>query len=506
MTIYIKPYSTNTIKRIAAEVNGSYWLTDDYDDDIIPLTVNTGDVIWLNAILEDNCTFTMWSIQPGGALPDTTYNGTTYTLDKNPRYYIVQSSDSGKTIRAEAGGGTSTYTYRITFNANDGTGNVPGDRTATGTSPSVVMGDITGAVPTRTGYTFRGWSAYRYYNNYRIAYSSNSSHGGSADKNGVSAVPTSGSWTYADYCDYTGGNKSNTTLELYAQWESTQCVVSFNGNGASGGSVNSITTTNGTTIYLPYNTFYKNDSTYTNTITLNKNGGNSSTTYKYCEETVSYSFLYWRLNSTSGTAYDERDSFTPTEDTTFYASWGSTTSITSVTLGTAGTKSSVTANGYTVSFNANGGSSTPPSVTAIDETTYSFKNWNTSKNGSGTSYDSTTSYRFSSNITLYAIWTPTTIKGSVTLPNNSSISKPGYSLLGWSKTNGSTTADYAPGASYTPTSNITLYAVWGNSSTVNIYDGKDWLLAFPYIFVDGKWSQAIAYVYDGSEWRMCGGG
>ena len=72
---------------------------------------------------------------------------------------------------------------------------------------------------------------------------------------------------------------------------------------------------------------------------------------------------------------------------------------------------------YTVSFNANGGSGsvssqtvnsgtsiTLPSGSGLTYTGYTFVNWNTASNGSGTSYSAGSSYTVTSNATLYAIW------------------------------------------------------------------------------------------------------
>lgn len=73
---------------------------------------------------------------------------------------------------------------------------------------------------------------------------------------------------------------------------------------------------------------------------------------------------------------------------------------------------------YTVIFNANGATGTVASQTANSGTvitlpnssalTYSgftFVNWNTAANGTGTSYTAGSSYTVTSNVTLYAIWT-----------------------------------------------------------------------------------------------------
>lgn len=71
---------------------------------------------------------------------------------------------------------------------------------------------------------------------------------------------------------------------------------------------------------------------------------------------------------------------------------------------------------YDVKFNANGGSGTPStqhkiqnvnlalSSTVPSRTGYTFKNWNTSKDGSGTKYSSGATYTGNKAITLYAQW------------------------------------------------------------------------------------------------------
>lgn len=70
---------------------------------------------------------------------------------------------------------------------------------------------------------------------------------------------------------------------------------------------------------------------------------------------------------------------------------------------------------YTITYNANGGSSTPASQTfvagtrvtlrgAISRSGYTFTGWNTAANGSGTSYQAGGSYVFGWNWTMYAQW------------------------------------------------------------------------------------------------------
>ncbi|WP_294016685.1 InlB B-repeat-containing protein [uncultured Treponema sp.] len=72
---------------------------------------------------------------------------------------------------------------------------------------------------------------------------------------------------------------------------------------------------------------------------------------------------------------------------------------------------------YTVTFDANGGTGTIESITevagteiTIPENTlekdgFNFAGWNTAKNMTGTSYDSGATFTPNSNLTLYAKWT-----------------------------------------------------------------------------------------------------
>lgn len=78
---------------------------------------------------------------------------------------------------------------------------------------------------------------------------------------------------------------------------------------------------------------------------------------------------------------------------------------------------------YTVTFDANGGTGTMSNQTAsagtaltantFTRTGYTFSGWNTAANGSGTAYaNSTTTFPFTSNSTLYAQWTANSSGGN----------------------------------------------------------------------------------------------
>lgn len=73
---------------------------------------------------------------------------------------------------------------------------------------------------------------------------------------------------------------------------------------------------------------------------------------------------------------------------------------------------------YTVTFNANGGSGTPPASQTV------------------------------------------TSGNSITLPSGSGLSRSGYSFVGWSTSSSSGAGYYQAGSSFTPTGNVVLYAMW----------------------------------------------
>jgi uncharacterized repeat protein (TIGR02543 family) len=117
-----------------------------------------------------------------------------------------------------------------------------------------------------------------------------------------------------------------------------------------------------------------------------------------------YNFGGWNT-STAGTGipYSAGSSYTVLGSITLYAMWYDPNSIPS----------------YTVTFNANGGSGTPPAPitqnfgtsfnlpngSGLTRSGYTFGGWSTSQvSGMGTIYNAGSSYTISGNITLYALW------------------------------------------------------------------------------------------------------
>ena len=103
---------------------------------------------------------------------------------------------------------------------------------------------------------------------------------------------------------------------------------------------------------------------------------------------------------------------------------------------------------YTVNFDADGGSAADTKTA-----TYTFNNWNTKADGTGTTYSNqqkNLTTEDNATINLYAQWN----SASITLPSSE---KSGYVLDGWFSGD---TKIGNPGDNYVPTSNVTLKAHW----------------------------------------------
>jgi uncharacterized repeat protein (TIGR02543 family) len=147
------------------------------------------------------------------------------------------------------------------------------------------------------------------------------------------------------------------------------------------------------------------------------------------------------------------------------------------TSGTAPTDAIAYRPGQSVTTAANSGT--------LARTGYTFSGWNTSADGTGTTYAVSTSSAFSisGNTTLYARWTATVTYDAngatsgtaptdaiayrpgqpvTTAANSGTLAKTGYTLAGWNTAadgNGTTYAVNTASA-FTMSGNITLYAKW----------------------------------------------
>jgi uncharacterized repeat protein (TIGR02543 family) len=180
---------------------------------------------------------------------------------------------------------------------------------------------------------------------------------------------------------------------IYAKWTINQYTVTFDANGGTG-------------------TMSPQSANYNTPTALTLNAFTRT----------SYGFSGWNTAANgSGTSYANGATYDFTANITLYAQW--------------------TANQYTVTFNANGGTgtmspqsanyNTPTALTlnAFTKTGYSFSGWNTAANGSGTSYADGATYNFTADMTLYAQWTINTYQLTVTSTTGGTITTPASSTV-----------------------------------------------------------------------------
>ena len=161
------------------------------------------------------------------------------------------------------------------------------------------------------------------------------------------------------------------------------------------------------------------------------------------------------------------------------------------------TKANASAGSYTVTFNANGGSCSTSSLSAARTTKYTFSKWNTNSSGTGTSYASGATYSTNAALSLYAIYSSTTTTAAITLPTPT---RDGYDFMGWAT---SSTATSGTTGSYTPSGNVTLYAIWGAKGLIYIDNGSAIEAYQVYIDNGSSWDLYAPYVDSGSTWNLC---
>jgi outer membrane protein OmpA-like peptidoglycan-associated protein len=175
----------------------------------------------------------------------------------------------------------------------------------------------------------------------------------------------------------------------------------------------------------------------------------------------------------SGTSFANGAVYPFTTPTTLYAQWTATTHVDPK---------------RTVTFDANGGtgSMSPETKNALASLTpnnftrtgFKFVNWNTAANGSGSSYDDSGAYKFTTSTTLYAQWNAaatfsvkfhanggggsmkTETKKSTAALTPNQFTRNGFKFIKWSTAGNGSGSDYANGQSYGFKTSISLYAQW----------------------------------------------
>ena len=431
-------------------------------------------------------------------------------------HWTTTSAGTGTTyLNPGSGGSVSSFTmpaqhvtmyaqwqvnqYTVTYNANFGSG-APSSQTEN-------YGDtvtVSGTVPTRSGYQFTGWNTatggtgtayassgtfvmpadnvtlYAQWEalTYQLVYNVNGgSSAAPASQNGATGTqltvsnttPTRTGYTFTGWntaadgsgTPYSGGASVTMIpdgITLYAHWTANPYTVTYNANNGSGAPSSQSQTT---------------DSTVTVSATVPTRAG--------------YTFLGWNtVQNGSGVGYQGSGTFTmPPNNVTLYAQWS--------------------ADNFTITYDANGGSGAPASSVATTDSTatvsatvpvrtgYTFLGWNTAANGSGTSRASSSTFTMpAANVTFYAQWAPQTfvvaynanggsgapanqpgvVDTTVTV-SNTVPARTGYTFAGWNTAaDGSGTA-YTGGGTFTmPANNVTLYAQWTAITYTITYHGN----------------------------------
>lgn len=393
----------------------------------------------------------LWFTAPTGQHWDAVASQVTFTFNRAGGTY--SGSCTGSICKFSGSVTIPAQTFTITYNANGGTG-APGNQTKTyGTNLT-----LSSTKPTKANTTASG---------YKVTFNGN---GGTASKADATATDTT-SYTFANWKDaagttYNAGGSytKNQADTLTAQWNSS----------TTKGSVTAATAS-------------KSNGTSTRKVTFNAttNGGSCSTASSNSTATVTYSCSGWYTATSGGTKRASSGaSFTPTATETLYAQYTSTTGTFSAVTLPAATKANSTAT-RTVTLNAQGGVCDTESLSSSATTTYSCSGWYTSASGGTKRGAVGASYTPSAAETIYAQFTGTTGSYSaVTLPTPT---KAGYDFKGWS-----TDANASSGTtgSYTPTGNVTMYAIWEHKLKGNIYlkiNGEWKLVTKMLTKIDGVW-------------------
>lgn len=404
-----------------------------------------------------------------GSLPDASRTG--YRFDGwytsssgGSRIYAssTYSSASNSTLYAH----WTANTYSISFNANGGT--------VTSTSKTVTYASSYGTLPTasRTGYSFNGWftsssggsqitasstvtitssqTLYAHWtaNSYTVSFNANGGAVSASSKNvtyastyGTLPTPSRPGYSFTGwYTSSNGGTQITssstvtitTTQTLYAQWTANSYTVSFNANG-------------GTCL------------TESKTVTFDSVYG---TLPKPVRD--GYDFNGWFTTLTGDNEVTLSTKVTATENHTLYAHWTNLM--------------------HTISFDANGGSNAPSSVSfneregititkdipekkfeirydandgVINETSKTiaceFLSWNKAQDGSGLSYAAGSFVSSNEDLTLFAQW-KNPVAGELGEPTRSR-----YYFAGWftEKDGGDQVTESTP-----IRENVVLYAHW----------------------------------------------
>ena len=282
----------------------------------------------------------------------------TYTKTHSSQSVVIGSNYKGEGAGGYYAGGKSgstTYTitipaktsYTVSFNANGGSG-APSSQTKWHGETLT----LSSTKPTRTGYTFLGWS--------------------------TSSSATSATWAAG------GSYTTNASDVLYAVWKRITYTISYNANGGS--NAPSAQTKN-----------------YGSSVTI---AGDSTHPTR-----TGYSFSTWNTKADgSGTNYAKGATYSTNANLTLYAIWTQITYSVTYNKNTTDTVTNMPSSqtkiyGTTLTLSSN---------TPVREN-YRFLGWATSATATTAQYQPSSAYTGNAVLTLYAVWilmyNPPTITG-----------------------------------------------------------------------------------------------
>lgn len=296
------------------------------------------------------------------------------------------------------------------------------------------------------------------------------------------------------------GSSSTTNLTLYPNFttSTTNGGVTLSSTKLPRSSTSSTSTSSdsGKTITVDYNMGLATSGTLPSDQTAT--GGITTTT---TTTTTSYTQNGW--SGSNGKTYSmgaatgaltANLTMTPTwSSSTSSSPSSSTTAAPSITLGTNSmSKSSTTSAGYAVTLNYNGSGASNSTLYATNTTSYSPNGWTTSYNSTNDK-DYSNGATTTSSLTLYPNFTTSVSRGSVSLPTPS---RTNYDFEGWAT---SSSASSGITGSYTPTGNVTLYAIWSYNPPAECICGET---GYHYCVCCGEYH----YADDGCNGSSSGGG
>lgn len=377
-----------------------------------------------------------------------------FTVNKTTSSQTVTAKNTVKVTSVSSGTQTATasYTipaktsYTVSYNANGGSGAPSADTKWHGTALSLDFSTI----PTRTGYTFLGYS--------------------------TSSTATSATWTSSSK-SYTA-NASDT---LYAVWQEHYLTVNYYSNYATSAFDDALNTVGSDKNVKVYTANYYYDNDYSTYGLANYSGSSGSV---YMTRTGYTATGNWGTSTSGGTLVNEN---------TGYATGQALARALGKDLSSGNASVNLYAqwkiNTYTISYNANGGSGAMNSQTVewgedftiatntFTREGYKCIGYNVKRSSDNTWYVPTQKWTSEADIASNGYIKKVYAEG-----------EDGHTM-GTSWTDGTMATD-----------TFTFYVVWELSGVVYIDNGKELESYVVYIDNGSEWEQYIPYMYNGLEW------